>query len=116
MPSEPTPATSTARRNQMSTHVVTSLKARAERADEVIAILSHVLPESLEHDGCEVISLRRDQDDATHIVSFTQWATRRHYEEYLAWRTEAGLTDEIGQMLTEPMSVEYFDEVVRVTR
>ena len=30
----------------MSTHVVTSLKARAERADEVIAILSHVLPEA----------------------------------------------------------------------
>jgi quinol monooxygenase YgiN len=79
-------------------------------------ILSYVLPESLQHDGCEVILLRREQDDATQIVSFTQWATRRHYEDYLAWLTAAGLTDEIGQMLTEPMSVEYFDEVIRVSR
>ena len=37
-------------------------------------------------------------------MSFTQWATRRHYDEYLAWRTAAGLTGEIGQMLTEPMA------------
>ena len=82
----------------MSTHVVTGFKAQAGRADEVVAILSHVLPESLEHDGCEVISLRRGQDDPRHIVSFTQWATRRHYDEYFAWRTAAGLTDEIGQV------------------
>ena len=50
------------------------------------------------------------------MVSFTQWATRRHYEEYLAWRTEAGLTDEIGEMLTEPMSIRYFDEIITATR
>jgi hypothetical protein len=52
----------------MSTHVVTGFKAQAGRADEVVAILSHILPESLEHDGCEVISLRRGQGDHAHRV------------------------------------------------
>jgi quinol monooxygenase YgiN len=68
------------------------------------------------YNGCEAIHLRRDQDDPTRIVSFTQWATRQHYVDYVAWRTETGLTDELGDMLTEPMSIEYFDDIVSVTR
>jgi quinol monooxygenase YgiN len=74
------------------------------------------LPDRLNHDGCEAIHLRRDQDDPTRIVSFTQWASRRHYEDYLAWRTDAELTDEIGELLTEPISIAYFDDIVTVTR
>jgi quinol monooxygenase YgiN len=99
----------------MSTHVVTIQKARPDKVDDVVAILTQALPDSLAHDGCEAIHLRRDQDDPTRIVSFTQWATRQHYGEYLAWRTETGLTDEVADMLTEPMSIEYFDDIVSLT-
>ncbi|HZC11182.1 MAG TPA: antibiotic biosynthesis monooxygenase family protein [Mycobacterium sp.] len=100
----------------MSTHVVTIQKARPEKVDEVIGMLTQALPDSFTHDGCEAIHLRRDQDDPTRIVSFTQWATRQHYVDYLAWRTEMGMTDEIGAMLTEPMAVEYFDDIVSLVR
>jgi quinol monooxygenase YgiN len=100
----------------MSTHVVTEFKTKPGRAEELVQILSHALPDSLAHDGCEGIALRRNQDDPTNIVSFTQWASRRHYDDYLAWRTAAGLTDEVGEMLVEPMTVKYFDEVVTVSR
>jgi len=99
----------------MSTHVVTIQKARPDKVDDVVAILTQALPDSLAHDGCEAIHLRRDQDDPTRIVSFTQWATRQHYVEYLAWRTETGMTDEVADMLTEPMSIEYFDDIVSLT-
>ncbi len=98
----------------MSTHVVTEFRTEPGRAEELVSILCEVLPDSLAHEGCEAISLRRNQDDATNIFSFTQWASRRHYDDYLAWRTEAGLTDEIGDMLIEPMSIRYFDEIVGV--
>jgi quinol monooxygenase YgiN len=98
----------------MSTYVVTEFRTKPRRAEELVTILSEALPDSLAHDGCEAISLRRNQDDATNIVSFTQWASRRHYDNYLAWRTEAGLTDEIGDMLVEPVSIRYFDEIIGV--
>lgn len=98
----------------MNTHVVTEFTTRPGRAADLIEILTEVLPDSLAHDGCEAISLRHNQDDPTNIVSFTEWASRRHYDDYLAWRTEAGLTDEIGDMLIEPMSIRYFDEIVGV--
>ena len=100
----------------MSTNVVSTLRARTDTADEVVALLTRALPDSLAHDGCEAIHLRRDQDDPSHIVSFTQWATRQHYVDYLAWRTETGMTDEIGKMLAEPMSIEYFDDIVSLVR
>ena len=99
----------------MSTHVVTIQKARPDKVDELVAILTRALPDSLAHDGCEAIHLRRDQDDPTRIVSFTRWATRQHYVAYLAWRTEMGMTDEVADMLTEPMSIEYFDDIVSLT-
>jgi quinol monooxygenase YgiN len=101
----------------MSAHVVTELKTRPEHTEQVVSTLRKVLPDSLVHDGCVwAICLRRDQDDPTRIVSFTQWASRRDYEYYLAWRTGTGMTGEIGELLTEPMSIEYFDDIVTVTR
>jgi len=100
----------------MSVRVATELRTKPRPTDELVTVLSRVLPDSLRHEGCEAISLTKDQDDPTRIVSFTQWATRRHYEEYLAWRTEAGMTDEVGEMLTEPMSIRYFDEIITVAR
>ena len=100
----------------MSVHVATEFKTKDQHVEGLIAALAQVLPDSLNHDGCQAISLRRDQDDANHVVSFTQWATRQHYEDYLAWRTEQGMTDDVGEMLTEPMTITYFDEVITVTR
>jgi quinol monooxygenase YgiN len=100
----------------MSVHVATEFKTKSHYADSLIAALAEALPDSLSHDGCEAISLRRDQDDPNHVVSFTQWTTRKHYEDYLAWRTEQGMTDDVGEMLTEPMTITYFDEVIKVPR
>jgi quinol monooxygenase YgiN len=100
----------------MSVHVTTELKTRPEHTRDVIEALSEALPDSLQHDGCEAIHLRRSEDDPTHVVSFTQWSQREDYENYLAWRTESGMTDDIEQMLTEPLVIEYFDDIISLTR
>ena len=100
----------------MSVHVTTELKTRPEHTEDVVKALSEALPHSLEHNGCEAIHLRRSQDDPAHIVSFTQWSERQDYENYLAWRTETGMTDDIEDMLTEPLIIEYFDDIISLTR
>ena len=83
----------------MSVYVTTDLKTRPECTEQAINKLRSVLEESLQSEGCEAIHLRRDQDDPTHIVSFTQWARREDYENYLAWRTEAGFRAEVNELL-----------------
>ena len=100
----------------MSVHVTTQLKTRAEHTDQVINTLRKVLPESLQYEGCEAIHIRQDQDDPAHIVSFTQWASRQNYEDYLAWRTETGFRDQMEALLTEPQSITFVDDIVSLTR
>jgi quinol monooxygenase YgiN len=100
----------------MSVHVTTQLKTRPEHTNTVIAATSQAIQHSLEHEGCEAIHLRQDQDDPANIVSFTQWATRQNYEDYLAWRTETGMTDESDELLTEPLIIAYFNDLVSLTR
>ena len=100
----------------MSVHVTTELRTRPEHTEDVVKALSEALPHSLAHEGCEAIHLRRSQDDPAHIVSFTQWSKREDYENYLAWRTETGMTDDIEGMLTEPLIIDYFDDIVSLTR
>ena len=95
----------------MSTHVVTQLHAKPSRGDDVESLLLEILGESLKHEGCEAIRIMRDQDHADHVVGFTQWTERHHYEDYLAWRTARGFTDTFEAMLTEPLVINYYDEV-----
>jgi quinol monooxygenase YgiN len=95
----------------MSTHVVTEFHTKPDQADGLIAELSRQIPDSRVHDGCEDISLRRNEDDPANIISFTRWATRGHYEAYLDWRTARGDTDTVSQFLAQPMSIRYFDEI-----
>jgi len=99
----------------VSTHVVTDFKTKLGKADELIATLAAASPDSLNHHGCEAIRIRLDQDDPLHIVSFTQWTTRQDYDDYLSWRTATGLTDEVSHLLTEPMSISYFEERLTFT-
>ena len=74
----------------MSTHVVNEFHALRDRADDVIDLLIELSPISRTRPGCRDISIRRNQDDPANIVGDTRWASREDYDNYLAWRTEAG--------------------------
>lgn len=45
-------------------------------ADEHVDLLGRVLPDNLSHDGCEAISVERNQDDRSNVVSLTRWPVR----------------------------------------
>jgi len=98
----------------MSTHVVNEFHALPDRADDVMNLLIELSPISRTRLGCQAISLRRNQDDPTNIVGDTRWATRQDYDNYLAWRTDSGYTAQFEEMLAQPMSIRYFDEVQRL--
>jgi hypothetical protein len=70
---------------------------------------SNARGESLQHEGCEIIPIVRDQDDPDHVAGFTQWTERRNFEDYLAWRTEHGFTATFEAMLTRPFVIHFYD-------
>src|SRR5258708_33269750 len=94
---------------RMSTIVTTEFLAQPGGGDAVANLLIEILRESLQHDGCEVIRIVRDQDDPDHVAGVTQWTERRNFEDYLAWRTAHGFTGTFEAMLTRPFVIHYYD-------
>jgi quinol monooxygenase YgiN len=95
----------------MSINIITQFHTVSGREQELIALIRKVLPESLEHDGCEDVSIRQNQDDPTDIISVQKWTSRQHYQSYVAWRTKNGVTAQFEQLLRAPIQVRYFDDV-----
>jgi quinol monooxygenase YgiN len=95
----------------MSIQIITQFRTKEGRSGDLVTLISRVLPESLDHDGCVEISIRQNQDDPNDVISVQQWASRQHYESYRAWRKQHGVTAAIEEFLTEPISVRYFNDV-----
>ncbi len=95
----------------MSTIVTNEFHAKKGRGNDVLALLLTLAPESNGRPGAEFISIRRNQDDPENLLGDTRWATRQHYDDYLAWRTENGFTATFDDMLAEPMLIRYYDEI-----
>jgi quinol monooxygenase YgiN len=95
----------------MSINIITEFKAKDGRADDLIALLMKLLPESLEHGGAEEICIRQNQDDPNDIISAQRWASREVYLSYRSWRSETGVTERIGATLRAPIVVRFFNDV-----
>ena len=93
----------------MSTLVTTEFFPQRGRGDDVANLLIEILGESLQHDGCEIVRIVRDQDEPDHVAGVTQWTERHNYDDYLAWRTDQGFTATFEAMLTGPFVIHYYD-------
>ena len=61
-----------------------------------------LLPDTRNFEGNIYIYLTKDQDDPSKLIIVELWETRAHYEKYLAWRTERGDMDVLGEMMEAP--------------
>jgi hypothetical protein len=59
---------------------------------------------------------RRSHARSHSFATFTQWAQREDYENYLAWRTETGFRGEMNELLTEPQTFTLYDDIVSLIR
>jgi quinol monooxygenase YgiN len=97
--------------NNMSTIVLLEMQVKPEAVDEMKAFLKKALPDTRAYDGCQGLDLYGNIDDTGNLVAYERWASRQHYEKYLAWRTETGVADQLGAMLAAPPSIRYFERV-----
>jgi quinol monooxygenase YgiN len=94
----------------LSAIVITHFFAQPGRGGDVERLLLEILGDSLKYDGCETIIIIQDQDSPDHVAGVTRWRERRNYQDYLAWRTERGFTATFGDMLAQPLVINYYDE------
>jgi heme oxygenase (mycobilin-producing) len=95
----------------MSVLVLVEMPAKPDRIDDLKAQLSTTLRDTRAFDGCEGVAVHANQDEPSGLLLLERWASRAHYEKYLAWRqTEEGASS-IGEMLAGPPSPRFFDDV-----
>ena len=95
----------------MSVIVLLEINVKPENADEVTAFFRDELHRTRGFDGCNGITIHRNQDDPNTLVAVEDWDSRQHYEKYLAWRTERGDLNKLVGWLQGDPSIRYFDNV-----
>ena len=72
------------------------------------ALMREILADTRAFDGCEGISVHRNQDDEAGILLIEHWDTRPQYEKYLKWREDNGTLAKIVALLEGAPSVRFF--------
>ena len=95
----------------MSATILLELQVKPKAVDEMISFLKEILPDTRVYEGCQGIEVQQNQEDSSNLVMVEKWDSRQQYEKYLGWRTETGVIDKLGSMLSQPPSIRYYDLV-----
>ena len=93
----------------MSVMVLLEAPVKTEEVSNMKSYLAELFPETVAYDGCQGIDAYFDTEDGGKMVLVEHWDSRPHHEKYLGWRTETGVMDKLGRMLTGPPSIRYFE-------
>jgi len=74
-----------------------------------LQLVETILPDTRNKDGCQSVEVTTNLDDSDNLVLVERWATRQHYEKYIAWRQQRGDLDKLAGALAGPPSIRYFD-------
>jgi quinol monooxygenase YgiN len=95
----------------MSVVVLLELQVKPEAVEALKGMFKQILPDTRAYDGCQGVDVYGNLDTSTNLVLHERWASRQHYERYLAWRTETGALTQLGQQLTAQPSIRYYEQV-----
>ena len=93
----------------MTTIVILDIPATPKIRDEVLATLEDALVVTRAFDGCEGLDLLVNQDEPANFVVYERWASRDHYERYLAFRQSSGFSSSFRAMFPDPSVIRKFD-------
>jgi quinol monooxygenase YgiN len=93
----------------MTCIVILEVTAKKGTGRQLVETLHGILPDTRNKDGCQGVEVTTNLDNSDNLVLVERWATRQHYENYLAWRQQRGDLDKLAEALAGPPSIRYFD-------
>ena len=93
----------------MTCIVIFEVTAKNGTGAQLVEVFRSILPVTRTKDGCEGVEVTTDVDNADSLLLVERWTTRKHYEDYLAWRQQRGDLDQLIEALAGPPSIRYFD-------
>jgi quinol monooxygenase YgiN len=62
-------------------------------------------------DGCKFITAYGVEGEPDRFVVLERWASKDHYQRYLAWRRETGYFEKTAGRMASPPVLRYLEEV-----
>ena len=93
----------------MSVLVLLEVSLKPENVNDFTNFMKNELHHTRGFDGCNGLTVHKNQDDPTNLVIVEDWDSRQQYEKYLAWRTEKGDLEKLVAWLTGEPSIRYYD-------
>lgn len=72
--------------------------------------MREILPVTRRFDRCRDVSVYGNKDEGQFVL-VERWDSREHHEKYMAWRTERGDIDKLGELLAVAPSIRYFEDI-----
>jgi len=95
----------------MSVLVLFESVAAAGSEDELASLFAELLPDTRAFEGCEYVTLHRDQDAPDRFMLVERFTTRASYEAYVEWRVQRGDVDRLSRLLAERPGPRFFDDI-----
>ena len=94
--------------------VFVNLQLRIKKGleSEFIEELNVLLKETRAYEGCHAVYFVQNQDDPSNLEFCSKWDSRQHYENYLQWRIDSGILEDVSNRYGDGDPVwRYFDLV-----
>ena len=93
----------------MSVSVLLSGTLKDGLVEQFTEICSEAFHVTRAFDGCQNINLTLNVENPHKYVLTEVWDSKKHYEKYLAFRTEDGTVGAIGDMSVNGPNIDIFD-------
>ncbi|MDO7694292.1 MAG: antibiotic biosynthesis monooxygenase [Gammaproteobacteria bacterium] len=93
----------------MSVSVLLSGTLKNGLVEQFTEICSEAFHVTRAFDGCQNINLTLNVENPHKYVLTEVWDSKKHYEKYLAFRTEDGTVAAIGDMSVDGPNIDIFD-------
>ena len=93
----------------MSVSVLLSGTLKDGLVEKLTEICSEAFHVTRAFDGCQNINLTLNVENPHKYVLTEVWDSKKHYEKYLAFRTEDGTVGAIGDMSIDGPNIDIFD-------
>lgn len=93
----------------MTCQVILEFRVKEDSVEKLRAWMKEILRDTRGYKGCNNLYLIQNQDDPYGIMVVEQWETRSHFENYLQWRTDAGVLKDLVDMTDGEASFRFFD-------
>ena len=95
----------------MSVIVIVNMSVKNESLEEFKKYFKEILPDTRSFEGCQGVQLYENTESPTKLTIHAKWTSKEAQKKYMTWRMETGSLDKLAPMLSEPLSMQFYNIV-----